>query len=82
MGKYSKNMTPEERITNLEKQIADMKNVSTFNLDMERTLRARGFVKGSKQALAGTKIYYVASASGGSPTTKLTFVDGILNSEV
>jgi hypothetical protein len=31
--------------------------------------------------LAGTKIYYVADSSGGSPTRKLTFMDGILTSE-
>ena len=31
--------------------------------------------------LAGTKTYYVADSSGGSPTRKLTFVDGILTAE-
>lgn len=33
------------------------------------------------QGLAGTKIYYVADESGGSPTRKLTFQNGILVSE-
>ena len=32
--------------------------------------------------LAGTKIYYVSDSSGGAVTRKLTFIDGILTSEV
>lgn len=31
--------------------------------------------------LAGTKVYYVANSSGGSPTRKLTFTNGVLTSE-
>jgi hypothetical protein len=31
--------------------------------------------------LAGTKVYYVADSSGGSPTRKLTFIGGILTAE-
>ena len=31
--------------------------------------------------LAGTKVYYVANSSGGAVTRKLTFIDGILQSE-
>jgi parallel beta-helix repeat protein len=31
--------------------------------------------------LAGTKVYYVSDTSGGSPTRKLTFTDGILTAE-
>lgn len=33
------------------------------------------------QYLKGTKVFYVATTSGGSPTHKLTFIDGILVSE-
>src|SRR3990167_2699914 len=32
--------------------------------------------------LAGTKVYYVSDSSGGAVTRKLTFVDGILTSEI
>ena len=32
--------------------------------------------------LAGTQVAYVASSSGGSPTVKLTFVNGILTNNV
>ena len=35
----------------------------------------------SLAALAGTKTYYVSDSSGGSPTRKLTFVNGLLVSE-
>ena len=31
--------------------------------------------------LAGTHVYYVSDTSGGSPTRKLTFVDGVLTSQ-
>jgi len=35
----------------------------------------------SATGLTGTHEYYVATSSGGSPTTKLTFINGILTSE-
>ena len=31
--------------------------------------------------LAGTKVYYVSDSSGGAVTRKLTFIDGLLQSE-
>lgn len=36
---------------------------------------------GGYMGLSGTNEYYVATSSGGSPTTKLTFINGILISD-
>ena len=44
-------------------------------------ITAGGRLADGPTPLAGTKVYYVADASGGSPTRKLTFQDGILISE-
>jgi hypothetical protein len=42
---------------------------------------APGATGPAPSGLSGTKIYYVADTSGGSPTRKLTFINGILVSE-
>lgn len=37
---------------------------------------------GVLQGIQGTKVYYVATSSGGSPTRQLVFVNGLLVNEV
>jgi hypothetical protein len=62
--------------------IVNPKEVGSGILDVSGTLQTDGYnaVDGTS-ALAGTKVYYVSDTSGGSPTRKLTFKDGLLVSE-
>ena len=62
--------------------IINPKAVGTGILDILGVIQTDGYraVDGTA-ALAGTKVYYVSDTSGGSPTRKLTFKDGLLVSE-
>jgi hypothetical protein len=62
-------MDTQQQIEELKKEIAELRQ--QFTLTYRQHLRL-------KNALLGDKVFYVASSSGGSPTVKLTFKDGIL----
>lgn len=56
----------KRQVGDLQRQISDLRD-----LTYRQSLRLRN-------ALQGSRVYYVSSANGGSLTTQLTFKDGIL----
>lgn len=75
-------MTIEElsnKVVELERQIGELNNKLNLTYNQNLTLN-RGLIN-VKSATATKGVYFVAETSGGSPTRKLTFYNGILISD-
>jgi hypothetical protein len=76
-----------KRVKTIEDKISQQESGNTLPLKLDQALTGRGYVKNSAavtaltKALPGTNIFYVSSTSGGSPTVKLTFINGILTAD-
>lgn len=83
-------MTPEEqiialqeRVAGLEQSVSHLSNSSLFELAVDRTLQAIGYIKANRKIdtavpLPGTFTLFLANSSGGAVTHSITFKDGII----